>query len=222
MATQHLLIGTDADGCLKFWPFGRQTQLVRGSETFLSREGIDLNNVINIGRIHENGIACMAHYSLNSSIALVATGGDDGTLALTLIDARDNPSSKVRDHTLPVVISTMRLRGAHAASLSALMFATYEETVSPSSCDQISIHAISSGHDQRLKLWKIDVDITQEVAEAVNVACVVDVFTPVADVSSMALLEVGSKTNTSIVIAGAGLDIRDIEELSKVSTPLIS
>lgn len=216
------MIGTDADGCLSFWPYGRQTLLIRGGETFSSRDGIDLNSVINIGRIHENGIACMAHYSLSSSIALVATGGDDGILALTLIDARDNPSSKKRDHSLPVVISTIRLRGAHAASLSALLFVTHEKIVPSSSCDQLSIHAISSGNDQRLKIWKIDVDITQEVAEGVNVACIVDVFTPVADVSSMALLEAGSKTNTSIVIAGAGLDVWNIEEFTKVSASLIS
>ena len=183
---------------------------------FSSGDDADLSYVVSAGRIHENGVACIIHRSLNPSTALVASGGDDGTLALTLIDARGNPSSETRKYSLPVATSTVRLPGAHAASLSALMFVSREQIIVPSSNDQLSIYALSSGNDQRLKLWKIDVDSTRRGAEEINVACIIDVFTPVADVSSLAIVKERSNSNTSIVIAGTGLDIWNIEEFSKI------
>ena len=218
LATKHLLLGLAADGCLNFWPFEAQAQPVTGGLTFPSGNNIELDYGASAGRIHENGIGCMTRYLLSSSVALLATGGDDGTLALTLLDARVNPRSDIRKRSLPVVTSTARIRGAHAASLSALMFVSREQVNLLRSDDQLSIYALSSGNDQRLKLWKIGVDTTRQGAEGMTVVCIADVFTPVADVSSMVVLKERSKSTPSVVIAGTGLDIWGIGDILKVAT----
>ena len=160
---------------------------------------ISLGHMVDAGKIHENGIVCLEYCLVDSYSYLLATGGDDGTLAFSLLDASDP--------NLPTITSKVRICGAHAASLSALTIWKRKETITATSDRKLLFSVFSCGKDQRLKLWEFAVDVTRQGAEGVEVTCVANVFSPVADVSSLAILRRDNGLFSSIVAAGTGLNI---------------
>lgn len=202
LAERHILFGAATDGCLAFWPFQRNLKDETSESSKLHAVDTFLGQDVDVDKIHQNGIACMKHCILGSSLCLLATGGDDGTLAISYLSV-SNPS-------LPSIESTTRVLGAHAASLSALIIFNCAEVALPAAEKELSLSIVSCGKDQRLKLWRLAVDVTEQGVDRIDVTCAADVFCPVADVASIALLSQAKRPCFSIVVAGSGLYIWDI------------
>lgn len=66
---------------------------------------------------------------------------------------------------------------------------------------------VTGSIDQRLKLWNVQVDPSLPGVEGLQVRKLQDMFTPVADVSSIAVLEV-SRGGCAVLVCGVGMDVR--------------
>ena len=69
---------------------------------------------------------------------------------------------------------------------------------------------ITSGTDQRLKMWGVSVDTAKDGVEGVQVEKLSNVFTPVADVSSMAVVR-GEDDRVGVLVCGVGIDLWSIQ-----------
>ena len=122
-------------------------------------------------KIHQSAVLAIVHIGNrpgdDDGTAIIITGGDDNAIAITRLNGTD------------ATPRTLLLPRAHAAAVTGL--ATIPRQ-GPS-----TYWLISASIDQRVKLWRVDVDTTQPGVEGVDARLVHDVFTSVADVSALAL-----------------------------------
>ena len=136
-------------------------------------------------KVHQSAIHVTATCRLNDKSLLVVTGGDDNAIGLTRLYPRLQAATK-----------TLLIPRAHAAAVTGLTLFPMDE----------STHWLASaGVDQRVKLWHVDVDTKRPGIEGVCVRRLENVFTTVADVSSLEIckLEDGA---TGVLVCGVGMD----------------
>ena len=135
-------------------------------------------------QIHQDAILAVEVYDLHDGSYLIITGGDDNAVALTRVTARGD-------------LSTLTLPRAHAAAVTGL---------SISSQSQTQLLLVTTSIDQRVKLWRVDVDTDRPGIDGINVQRLANVSTAVADVSSMALygFEDGA---VGVLVCGVGMDL---------------
>lgn len=78
---------------------------------------------------------------------------------------------------------------------------------------------MTSGNDQRLKLWSVNIDSARNSTDAVNLILLRDVYTAVADLSCLAAFPCGNDDNDNehdrydlgvknrVVMCGVGMDM---------------
>jgi WD40 repeat protein len=135
-------------------------------------------------KVHQNAILDSTAKTLSDESILLLTAGDDNGLALSRIDVENN-------------ISTLLIPRAHAAAVTAL--AVFEH-------GDDSFYVLSASIDQRVKLWDVRIDLTVPGVESLQVRKVQNVFTSVADVSSMSLLQL-EENGTGVLVCGVGMDV---------------
>ena len=69
-----------------------------------------------------------------------------------------------------------------------------------------SFYVLSASIDQRVKLWDVRIGLTVPGVESLQVRKVQNVFTSVADVSSMSLLQL-EENGTGVLVCGVGMGV---------------
>ncbi|KIX00449.1 uncharacterized protein Z518_10588 [Rhinocladiella mackenziei CBS 650.93] len=195
---------------------GTQTQILSaGTNGFLNLSAINLNLItkteekglellspspsssqLEVHKTHQSSILAMDIVQLNSDSYLIATGGDDNALGLTLLSA-DTSTNGTRPprHNFRTIL----IPHAHAAAVSALKFMSPKHTATG-----FSLAAISVGNDQRAKVWSVHIDLekaahpTDDVLlEAIHVQRSWSGWTAVADVSGLEIID-GNDQNQAL------------------------
>lgn len=185
-------------------------------------------------KIHQSSILSMETIALNTTTSFIATGGDDNALAFTLV-ANSHPSTEGHGSTSRTLgndrqFRTITIPRAHAAALTALKITNVSGTAR-----HYSITIITVGNDQRVKAWKVQIDLSKtdgipdqphaatpqqhdRLCEAIQVQRLSSAWTSVADVSGVEVVrkhgidqkttsisEVGSKCD--IMVVGVGMEL---------------
>lgn len=153
--------------------------------------------------LHQSAIKSLSTCSLNNDTSLIVTGGDDNGLGISLITVTESNEIKCERLITP---------RAHAAAVTATDILNCISSDTKPLCFQILIATASN--DQRIKLWRIDIDLGKEGVEGIDVKRVANGYTSVADVSSMALhpADPGSESlATRILICGVGMELWNVK-----------
>jgi WD40 repeat protein len=140
-------------------------------------------------KVHQNAILDATHSMLSDGSTLLVTAGDDNGLGLSRIYAEN-------------VVSTLLIPRAHAAAVTDLAMYKYDDD---------SFYVLSASIDQRVKLWNICINVTASGVAGLQVRKVQNVFTSVADVSSMALLRL-EDDSSGVLVCGVGMDIWRLQD----------
>lgn len=161
-------------------------------------------------RIHQSSSKAMDTLAFDTTSRLVVSGGDDGSLAILLTRCAWSPSSSDSVYAAaPVLVNR-----CHASAVTACVILRHN--------DRILI--TTSGNDQWIRLWEVDVTsdnneedtITSATAKygkrSVNVQRAGKIKTNVADVSSIAVLEAGDAgSDARVLICGVGMEVVRVE-----------
>lgn len=134
--------------------------------------------------VHQNAILAVATCELHDGSRLLVTGGDDNAIGITRLT--DDES-----------FQTLLMPRAHAAAVTGLAVISQ---------DRSRILLASASIDQRLKLWRVDVDTEQPGVEGVGIKRLADVSTAVADVSSLEPYRLEDGTY-GVLLCGVGMDM---------------
>jgi hypothetical protein len=129
--------------------------------------------------------------TLSDASTLLVTAGDDNGIGFSRVHAerfhRDGEPE----------IATLLVPRAHAAAVTALAMYRY---------DKDCFYVLSASIDQRVKLWDVRVVVTARGVDRVKVSKVQNAYTSVADVSSMALLQLEDGCK-GVLVCGVGMDV---------------
>ncbi|KAL1957609.1 hypothetical protein VTO42DRAFT_5720 [Malbranchea cinnamomea] len=152
--------------------------------------------------IHQSSIKAMTLQHLSNGQLMLITGGDDNALAISLLTVASSLTQSGPS------LSRALLAEAHVASINDVTI--LRGTVQGSKMQFI---VASSGNDQRLKIWSVQVDtLRRDIQEtSVGVSLLQDIYTAVADLSSMGVYSLGDGTpNQRMVLCGVGMDFWDL------------
>lgn len=162
-------------------------------------------------RIHQSCIKCLAVAHLPSDLvagerSVVFSGGDDNAIALTVV------STKIMTGDLGprITLSTLLIPRAHATAVTTIVVLSKTSDIKEGST---SITFMTSGNDQRIKVWDVTIRASESEAGQMRVRRIANKPTPIADVSSITRLSAVSgdgTTSVSVAICGVGIDIRRI------------
>ena len=189
-------------------------------------------------KIHQSSVKALDHQQLDNDTILLATGGDDNALGISLIQTRTQEVGQSPDYPNIVTtssdmkhgwksLSTMRIPHAHTAAINAVTIIHLNSMSTGSSKSNMrTMWVITSGNDQRLKLWKLSIDLGLPNIQGVLVKKVANVNTGVADLADIATLpSFGAKnvdpgqdddiqlsqyeevTGSRIVVCGVGMEV---------------
>jgi WD40 repeat protein len=139
---------------------------------------------------------------LDDSTKLIASGGDDGSLAVLL--TRPISSSNTRYATATVIVNRI-----HASAVTACAVLAHNGTS----------FILTSGNDQWIRLWKVQIGVAEDETTptgvkdekpTISVHRAGRIKTNVADVSSMAVLE-EKGMHARVLICGVGMEVVRLE-----------
>lgn len=161
-------------------------------------------------QVHSNSIKSTEVVNISDAVSLVAAGGDDNGLSLSLLNTSFTaPESNAN-------VTTVSIPDAHAASVTAIkvLKTRYPK---PGSADANTIISIaSSGNDHRVKIWSVEVDPEKDGPERIQVKNTVDEYSNVADIAALDVVRSHSDDVTSLgndsklLICGVGMELLDI------------
>jgi WD repeat-containing protein 6 len=184
------LVTASTDGRLAFWKGCFDTDPRNGRP-----EPVQLI-LVSTHRIHQSAIKSLDLMSFNEEI-LIATGGDDNALGISIF----SNLSLVETATPRYFI----LKSAHAAAITGLCFLRGLE----SGCQEGTVRLASSGNDQKVMVWSIDLDENQVGNFSLDIKKIGDVFTSIADVGDVSALAVNSEGN-NILVVGNGMQVLEV------------
>ncbi|KAH0848100.1 hypothetical protein FOPE_01720 [Fonsecaea pedrosoi] len=194
-----------------------------------------LESPMEVHKVHQSSVLAMDMVRLNPMTYLVATGGDDNALGLTLLTALPSstiaPASETNTERQPPSyhFRTLLIPAAHAAALTALKATNLRRTRTG-----YSIVVVTVGNDQRVNVWDVHVNSggdnkrvipsagRDKLFEAVQVELVGAGWTAVADVSDLDIIEDdpmtlendvgngekgGGERAWSILVVGVGMEL---------------
>ena len=197
-ASQVLTAGTD--GHAVTWPVPKEE---KGSCTG-SPDAVSKLIWHHPAKIHQNSSKVIVSQAIDNDTTLVVSGGDDGSLAFLL--ARSTPSPATSYAFPPILVSR-----AHGSAVTAC--AMYRQG------SQFTL--LTSGNDEWVRQWEITLldpdqkggeDILPGTEDALKIRRLNKIKTNVADVSSMAVLNVDEGTACArILICGVGMEVIRVE-----------
>lgn len=182
------LMTGSTDGHIALWNHSEAIEQPWGSLQWTTRH-----------KIHQNAILALVSCNLPDKPLLLITGGDDNAIGITRVPEGGNGGASWR---------TLLVSRAHAAAVTALCVVKVED--SPSRDLRSRLWLVSASIDQRIKLWSIDVNREKDGIDGVDVMLIKNVFTSVADVSSMESMRVGD--GNGVLVCGVGMDVWKIDE----------
>ena len=208
ISNQFFLVTSATNGNVAYWPFLKCADKDAYTKSSLGTDGLSIGHADRTRYIQQNAITCMKSLAISSSVTILGSGGDDGSLAFTLCWIRSRFAKNDTAYKMPVTSVSSRICDAHAASVKGLEFVYFHDNAlyGCGADDNVELFVISVGNDQRLKLWEIGIGYFKQEVTIIKVRCVTDVFTQVADVSALAMWRGKDKLISSIV-TGTGIDI---------------
>ncbi|CAL8576721.1 hypothetical protein XPA_002587 [Xanthoria parietina] len=185
--TPNVLCTASSDGHIAFWS-------IQHSFDHLPVQGLQLSSTV---AVHQNSIKSMFTISLDNLgfDCLIITGGDDGALGIT--------RRVVSKASADPITSTLLIPKAHAAAINAVEYLHEIPQTKPSQTHVF----VSSGNDQRLKTWIVQVNnhsTSSNLIEDVVVRLQSNQHTSVADVSSLSAITTAK--GVGAVVAGIGME----------------
>ncbi|KKZ62445.1 hypothetical protein EMCG_03147 [[Emmonsia] crescens] len=165
--------------------------------------------------IHQSSIKAMEISFPFEGECLIVTGGDDDAISISRLRIEGSVKS---DHT-GNSFSTISLLQAHASAVTAISVLEKRDRLASMNRQDHSVSEFliaSSGNDQRLKLWSAELDSTKSGKDGISVSLLQDVYTAVADMSSMGSfrMHIGEDYKNEqrslkdrIVLCGVGVDL---------------
>ena len=102
-------------------------------------------------------------------------------------------------------MSTLLLPRAHAAAVTGLAVVSRDGT---------GLLLVTTSIDQRVKLWRVNVDVDEPGIDGLDVQCLANVSTAVADVSSVVLYDFEDGA-VGVLVCGVGMDIWRLDSIGK-------
>jgi hypothetical protein len=189
-----------------------------------------------VHKLHQSSILAMDIMAVGSAGHLIATGGDDDAVGLTLLTWSSQPSLNPQDKSIGREDTDHRFRtifipSAHAAAVTALKIVCVR-----SAPTTWSAWIITVANDQRVKVWRIDISLQEALVdssehtkadvlfEALQVELIGHAWTGVADVSGLEIMDEhtqyvsGARDNgiqaagrtCRILVIGVGMELVDI------------
>ena len=155
---------------------------------------------------HQSSVKAMFALKLVDSETLVVSGGDDNALALTRFSIVPAASSSIMTS-----ISTLRIPKAHASAITAAAIIPIPARESQPWQAKHRFLVITSGNDQRVKLWDVVIDLAQSGVAGIRIQKRANKHTSVADVSSMDVFVDNGVAR--FALCGVGMEIWTLEEL---------
>jgi WD40 repeat protein len=150
-------------------------------------------------KIHQNTIKSLDMVRLKNHV-LVATGGDDNALGISLYPVSGNVAAITPTRSI--------LRASHATAITGLCFVHDPDIEDRDKSTML----VSSGNDQKVKAWAVRIGKDYEKNFALNIKKIGNVFTPVADVGDVAAFKASSSPG-KVLIVGNGIEVWKIPEL---------
>ena len=141
----------------------------------------------------------MAVARVSDNETILATAGDDGAIAFSrlAISYKEDQQASLSD--IPLAFSTLLISKAHASAVTALRSLNVDYSGVQ---DQRRYNFVTSGNDQMLKAWYIEVDLDRPGVEGFSVRRCHNTSTSVAD-----LAYIEPVNATQVVLAGIGMEI---------------
>ena len=161
-------------------------------------------SILCIKSLHQNSIKSCSLVKLSKDAFLVSTGGDDNAIGLSLIRFEDG------DHKVSVMsIESAIVPNAHAAAIGALSLVPFgHDNGGLDGQSGYNLRLVSSGNDQRVKLWDVHLDSLSTGMGGVGVRRISNEATSVADVSDLAIMpQSGNFDITDVAICGVGMEM---------------
>ncbi|KAH7058708.1 WD domain-containing protein [Macrophomina phaseolina] len=193
-----LLLTAGTDGHIAFWPLPNPSAFQStpmDAETLVSPDPLPLA-FLTRKRIHQSTIKSFASHRLSSTLTVLLTAGDDNAIAFTLLQSGESVDCS---HT-----STLFIPRAHAATVTGVVLLASQPVEKHSSTRLL---AVTSGSDQRVKLWEVVINVEKASVDGLNVKRLADQGTAVADVSDVVALaaDAGDDRRT-VVVVGVGME----------------
>lgn len=198
------ILTASTDGRIPIWKLPLNHQFVGEDMENSFHPSPPRLEMLSTSKIHQNAIKSLNFVkSQAEDYFLVATGGDDNALAISMYQSHDM-SCKPR---------TFILRAAHAAAITGVCIMP----VSVVDGGKESFRVVTSSNDQRVKEWEVSVSGSEGIV-VVEIKNTGDVFTSVADVGDLAILSGGTEENEGhdgkkqILVVGNGMEIWSVSE----------
>jgi WD repeat-containing protein 6 len=160
--------------------------------------------------VHQSSVKCMLPIANTDNESLVIAGGDDNSLSLTRFWVA--PTSSESDTSKTSVMATLRILKAHASTVTAIAIlppSSPSDKMTPRSRPLHQFTLLSSGTDQRLKVWEVRLDIWKAGVEGIEVRRIANEPTSVADVSDMdVFVDEGTRR---VIVCGVGMEVWTVD-----------
>ncbi|KAG5288340.1 WD40 repeat-containing protein [Histoplasma ohiense] len=165
--------------------------------------------------IHQSSVKAMEISPLSNGECLIVTGGDDNAISVSRLGLGNGANSDRAKNSF----STISLPQAHASAVTAMsVLEKPARLVSMRQQDYAVFELLiaSTGNDQRLKLWLVELDFARSGEDGIRVSLLQDVYTSVADMSSMSSFRthIGRGDNNELrtlkiclLLCGVGVDL---------------
>lgn len=159
-------------------------------------------------RAHQSAILSALPHRLSDGSRLVVTGGDDNAISLTRVPP---PSTDGNGTGTGTETSTLTIPNAHAAAVTALAlpFVTPRRDVP----GQEALCLLTAGLDQRVRMWRVEVDVSGAGVAGVEVRKVGSAWIGVADVAGLDVIVPDGGVagddgwRVRVVVAGVGVEV---------------
>ena len=212
------------DGYLALWPLDLESKVEEhnGSVEAASRYDTSLGLIVLRNslsftqrvQVHKSSINCMSTINLSKTDVSVTTVGDDGAMAiLRLKGINVNQSASPTGHPsnrFSVQHSIVIVPKAHASTIDAL---TYLGPMTER-CGHGSGHRFATcGKDQRLKIWRVTASLEQAGIDGFTIIGEQDIYSRIADASTLACSTINNQSSHCVVIAGIGIETHRVAEV---------
>lgn len=160
-------------------------------------------------QIHSNSIKSLDLANISETTSLMIAGGDDNALSLSLLDAvvSQPDSGSFPEINTHVQVQTVSIPDAHAASVTTVKIV--EQSGPQTNADSntaVDLIVASSGNDYRVKIWSVRVDTAKSGPDAISVRILIDHYSPVADISSLDVIQSADR-ELKLLVCGVGMEL---------------
>lgn len=154
--------------------------------------------------LHQSSIKALELLQLSETDVLVFCGGDDNALSVSWIIL---PTTNA-PHGTPTLFTNL-LPDAHASAINAI---TVIDGVKHHQNMDCSVNIASSGNDQRLKIWSVQV-IPQADDQKLAITLIRNSYTGIADISSLDVWTIHDNGTPAdhLVVCGVGMDMWKVD-----------